>query len=220
MDRREALKKMMAGGAVVAGASMVSSSPVFAAGSVPGDQPAGPGLTTSPIPVLPTNDKRYAMWQITSPGVMCSTAGGLRVDSHAVVNQVVGNLNVTVNPSGSTYVPGAGFITVTAIGTGPGNSPFRRGDAFEFTWSVRYVCLDTTGRPMGYQCREYRYMYRNQANGNPNWQLAAMPMMSDTWHVSCPVTRAEPEGVGNQSVVASCGFKTTPSRGQVCIRGR
>ncbi len=178
MDRREALKKMMAGGAVVAGASMVSSSTVFAAGSVPGDQPAGPGLTTPRSLSLTANDKRSAKWQITSPGVMCSTPGGMRVDSHAVVNQVIGNLDVTVNPSGSTYVPGAGFVTVTATGTGPGNSPFRRGDAFEFTWYVRYVCLDTTGQPVGYQCREYRYMYRNQANGNPNWQLAAMPMMS------------------------------------------
>ena len=186
MDRRDALKKMMAGGAVVAGASMVSSSPVFAAGSVPENQPGGPGLETPPIPALTANGKRSAMWQITSPGVMCSTAGGVRVDSHAVVNQVMGNLDVSVNPTGSTYVPGAGFVTVTVNGTGPGNSPFRRGDAFEFTWYVRYACLDTTGQPVGYQCREYRYTYRNQANGNPNWQLAAMPMMSTPGTCTAP----------------------------------
>ena len=49
MDRREALQKMMAGGAVVVGASMVSSSPVFAnAGSVGGGQPIGPGLVIPP----------------------------------------------------------------------------------------------------------------------------------------------------------------------------
>jgi hypothetical protein len=177
MDRREALKKMMAGGAVVAGASMVSSSPVFAAGSVPGDQPFGPGLTTPPIPFLPVNDKRSAQWQITSPGVMCSTAGGIRIDSYAVVNQQTSNLIVSVNPAGTTYVQTAGYVTVAVTGTWPGNSPFRKGDAFEFTWHVRYVCLGGSGQPLGSQCREYKYRYVNQANGNPNWQLAAMPSM-------------------------------------------
>jgi hypothetical protein len=184
MDRREALKKMMAGGAVVAGASMVSSSPVFAASSVPGEQPTGTGLTTAPIPVAPVNDKRSAQWQITNPGVMCSTVGGLRVDSYAVVDRVTGNINVdvnprgTMNPDGTSYAQGAGYVTVTVTGTGPGNSPFRRDDAFEFTWYVRYVCLDVNGNPVGWQCRNYHYIYVNQANGNPDWQLAAMPVMT------------------------------------------
>lgn len=183
MDRREALKKMMAGGAVVAGASMVSTSRVFAASSLPGEQPIGTGLTTPPIPVAPVNSKRSAQWQITSPGVMCSTPGGMRVDSYAVINQVVGNMNVTVNPTGSAYVLGAGYVTVTATGTGPGNSPFRRGDAFEFTWYVRYVCLGTGGVPLGYQCRQYRYLYVNQTNGNPTWQVASATV---TTPASCP----------------------------------
>ena len=183
MDRRDALKKMMAGGAVVAGASIVSSSPVFAAGSLPENQPAGQGLTTPPIPVSPANGKRSATWQITNPGVMCPT-GRMRVDSYAVGTKLTGNIQLSVNPSGSTYVPGAGSVTVTVNGTGPGNSPFRKGDAFEFTWYVRYVCLDASMQPAGYQCREYHYMYVNQANGNPNWQLAAMPTATDPG--SCP----------------------------------
>jgi hypothetical protein len=177
MDRREALKKLMAGGAVVAGASMVSSSPVFAAGSLPADQPAGPGLSTPPIPVPPVNDKRSASWQITNPGVMCSS-GLMRVDSYAVSTALTGNLQVFVNPGGTSYVQNAGSVTVTVTGTGPGNSPFRRGDAFEFTWYVRYVCLDTNLQPTGYQCREYHYVYVNQSNGNPDWQLAAMPTVA------------------------------------------
>jgi len=157
---------------------MVSTSKVFAAGSIPANQPAGQGLAIAPIPLAPVNNKRSAQWQITSPGVMCSTDGGMRVDSYAVVGQVNGNLDVSVNPAGSAFVQGAGFVTVLVNGTGPGNSPFRRGDGFEFTWYVRYVCLDANLNPIGWQCRNYHYMYVNQANGNPNWQLAAMPTVT------------------------------------------
>lgn len=167
----------MAGGAVVASASMVSSSPVFAAGSLPGDQPLGQGLTTAPIPVPPVNDKRSAVWQITNPGVMCP-GGVMRVDSYAVGTPLSGDLVVSVNPGGMTYALNSGSVTVTVTGTGPGNSPFRRGDAFEFTWHVRYVCLDASSQPAGYLCRNYHYMYVNQANGNPDWQLAAMPTVT------------------------------------------
>ena len=67
------------------------------------------------------------------------------------------------------YVTGANTATFTAVGTGPGNSPFRRGDAFEVTWYVQYECM-VNGQRVGCQLVDYTYRYVNQANGNPNWQ--------------------------------------------------
>lgn len=170
MDRREALKKLAGGGAVLITASAVSSSPVFAAGSAGPGQPMGPGLSTSPLPSLSTNGKRLAVFQLTSPGMTCGDAPP-RIDSFAVVGPVTGNLNVSVSPSGPSYMVGASTALVTVSGTGPGRSPFRKGDAFEVTWHVRYVCL-VNGVEAGGQCRNYTYRYVNQANGNPNWQPA------------------------------------------------
>ena len=160
MDRREALKKMMAGGAVVAGASMVSSSPVFAAGSVPGGTPDVPA--TAPAPATAVNDKRFATWQLTAPNVSCSK--GSRVTSYGTINTVIGNISVMLTPSGT-----GDTATLTVAGTGPGNSPFRQGDQFAATWHVKYECMDgnvVTG------CRQvdYTYHFVNLANGNPNWQ--------------------------------------------------
>lgn len=171
MDRREALKKMMAGGAVIAGASMVSSSPVFAAGSVGVGQPTGGGLTTPPPTALAVNDKRNATWQIQVPNVTCSS-GTMQVDSYAVGRALSGSLTVRiVTPSdfGSPYITGANTATFTAVGTGPGNSGFKRGDAFEVTWYVKYSCT-LNGVVTGCQMVNYTYRFVNQANGNPNWQ--------------------------------------------------
>ena len=171
MDRREALKKMMAGGAVVAGASMVSTSKVFAAGSVGAGQPTGGGLTTPPPTVMPVNGKRSATWQIAVPNVQCSS-GTLQVASYAVGRTLSGNVSVLiVTPSGfgNPYITGANTATFTAVGTGPGNSGFKRGDAFEVTWYVKYTCM-INGQPAGCQLVNYTYQFANQANGNPNWQ--------------------------------------------------
>jgi hypothetical protein len=170
MDRREALKKMMAGGAVVVGASMVSTSPVFAAGSVGAGQPVGTGLTTPPPTGQTVNDKRNATWTITSPNVSCST-GALQVSSSAVGQTLAGSLSVIIgSPTGFGFMPGANTATFTAVGTGPGNSPFRRGDAFQVIWTVKYECM-LNGQLAGCQLVTYTYRYVNQANGNPNWQL-------------------------------------------------
>jgi hypothetical protein len=171
MDRREALKKMMAGGAVVAGASMVSTSRVFAAGSVGAGQPTGPGLTTPPPTALAVNDKRSATWQITAPNVACSS-GTMQIASYAVGRRLSGNLSVLiVAPAGfgDPYIPGANTATFTAVGTGPGNSGFKRNDAFEVTWYVKYSCI-LNGQQAGCQLVDYTYRYANLANGNPNWQ--------------------------------------------------
>ena len=186
MDRREALKKMMAGGAVVAGASMVSSSPVFAAGSVGAGQPVGPGLTTPPPNSQIANDKRNATWQIEAPNVRCAS-GIMAIASFAVCRPLRGNvMPAIIAPSGwgDPYIPGANTATFTAIGTGPGNSPFRRGDAFEVTWHVKYTCEASDGLVTGCQLVEYTYQYENLANGNPNWQqIPGTPWISSS--ISC-----------------------------------
>jgi hypothetical protein len=173
MDRREALKKMMAGGAVVAGASMVSSSPVFAAGSVGAGQPIGPGLTTPPSNSQVVNDKRTATWTVSAPNIQCSGGERMAIASYAMPPLTLsGNVSaVVVAPSGwgDPYIPNASSVTFTAIGTGPGNSPFRRGDSFEVVWSVRYQCM-VGDQIVGCQIVDYTYRYVNQANGNPNWQ--------------------------------------------------
>jgi hypothetical protein len=180
MDRREALKKMMAGGAVVAGASMVSSSPVFAAGSVGGGEPIGPGLVTPPPNAQIVNDKRNATWTITAPVVQCSS-GTMQIASYAVPRTLSGNVAVMIiAPSGwgDPFIPDAGTTTFTAVGTGPGNSPFRQGDSFEVIWSVRYTCV-VNGQPAGCRIVDYTYRYVNTANGNPNWQpVPGTPMAS------------------------------------------
>jgi hypothetical protein len=178
MDRREALQKMMAGGAVVAGASLVSSSPVFAASSMDSVEPVGAGLTTPPPAIPSVNDKRYAVFQLTSPEVMCGGTAP-QVDSFVTVGQVSGNVNVAASPVGSSYMSGASTALITVTGTGPGNSPFRRGDAFEVTWHVRYVCL-AGGVETRTQCRSYTYRYENVANGNPDWRLIPAPFVSST----------------------------------------
>jgi hypothetical protein len=179
MDRREALKKMMAGGAVVAGASMVSSSPVFAAGSVGAGQPIGPGLTTPPPNSQVVNDKRNATWTISAPNVECSS-GELRVSSSGFARTLSGDLSVLfVSPTGFGYQPG-NTATFTAVGTGPGNSPFRRDDSFEIIWSVRYEC-SVNGQVVGCQVVTYTYRYVNVANGNPDWRLVpGTPYVSST----------------------------------------
>jgi hypothetical protein len=179
MDRREALKKMMAGGAVVAGASMVSSSPVFAAGSVGAGQPMGPGLTTPPPTGQIVNDKRNATWTITAPNVECSS-GTKQIASSVFTRTLAGDLSVmVVSPLGG-YVMDADTATFSAIGTGPGNSPFRQGDAFEVIWSVKYTCMDGAAL-LGCQIVNYTYHFINQANGNPNWQqVPGTPWVSST----------------------------------------
>lgn len=100
MDRREALKKMMAGGAVIAGASMVSSSPVFAAGSVGSGQPVVPGMTTPPPPGAIANDKRSNTWLFTAPTGTCSSGAAPQVMSYATVGPMSPNLNVMMTPFG------------------------------------------------------------------------------------------------------------------------
>jgi hypothetical protein len=175
MDRREALKKMMAGGAVVAGASMVSSSPVLAAGSVGGGQPVGPGITMPPPTAQAVNDRRSARWTITVPNVACSS-GDLQVASYAVGLQVEGDLSVSIEaPSGfgsNGYVLGGTTATFSVVRTkSPGNSPFKKGDEFEVTWYVKYSCT-VNGQQAGCQLVDYTYRYVNQGGGNnPNWQL-------------------------------------------------
>ena len=158
----------MAGGAVVAGASMVSSSPVFAASSMGGGQPTGPAMTTPPPPASTTNDKRSATWTVAAPNVSC-TSGTLQISSYAVGRRLAGNVSVMiVAPSGfgNPYITGANTATFTAVGTGPGKSGFKRGDAFEVTWFVRYECI-INGQRVGCQLVDYTYRYVNQANGNP-----------------------------------------------------
>ena len=179
MDRREALKKMMAGGAVVAGASMVSSSRVVAAGSVGAGQPVGPGLTTPPPTGQIVNDKRTATWTITAPNVQCSS-GEMRISSSGFARTLSGNVSVMfVSPNGFGYQPG-NTATFTAVGTGPGNSPFRQGDSFEVIWSVRYECI-VNDQTVGCQIIDYTYRYMNQANGNPDWQqVPGTPFVSST----------------------------------------
>jgi hypothetical protein len=180
MDRREALKKMMAGGAVVAGASMVSSSHVFAAQSAGAGQPIGPGLTTPPPNSQIVNDKRTATWQITAPNVECSSGGRMEIASFAVPVTLSGNVRVGINSPtgwGDPYILDGGTASFTAVGTGPGNSPFRQGDSFEVIWSVRYSCT-LNGQPAGCQIVTYRYRYANQRNGNPDWhQVPGSPMV-------------------------------------------
>ena len=175
MDRREALKKMMAGGAVVAGASMVSTSKVFAAGSVGAGQPTGLELTKPPTTTQIVNDKRTATWTIPVPDVSCS--GEIKISSYAVPTPLLGNLQVRIlSPSGygGPYIegPNANTATFTAMGTGPGNSPFRQGDAFEVKWHVKYECMVNNQR-VGCKLVTYTYHYVNLANGNPNWQPAS-----------------------------------------------
>ena len=79
---------------------------------------------------------------------------------------------MVASPTGFGYQSGANTATFSAIRTGPGNSPFRRGDAFEVIWSVRYSCL-VNGQAAGCQIVNYTYRYINQASGNP--ELAAGP---------------------------------------------
>lgn len=167
MDRREALKKMMAGGAVIAGASMVSSSPVFAAGSVGSGQPVVPGMTTPPPPGAIANDKRSNTWLFTAPTGTCSSGAAPQVMSYATVGPMSPNLNVMMTPFGG-YAPG-NTATLTVIGLWPGNSPFRLGDWFEVTWHVQYKCI-VSGVVTGCKMVDYTYRYVNRANGNPNWQ--------------------------------------------------
>ena len=182
MDRREALKKMMAGGAVVAGASMVSTSKVFAAGSVGAGQPTGPGITTPPPTGQIVNDKRTATWTINVPNVQCSS-GTLQVASYATGRTLNGNVSVLiVAPSGfgNPYIDGANTATFTAMGTGPGKSGFKRGDSFEVTWFVKYTCF-VNGQQAGCQLVNYVYQYTNLDNGNPNWQpVPGTPRVAST----------------------------------------
>jgi hypothetical protein len=182
MDRREALKKMMAGGAVVAGASMVSSSPVFAAGSVGTGQPVGPGLVIPPPTGQIVNDKRNATWTINAPNVQCSS-GELAIASYATPLTLSGSVLVAINsPSGwgDPYIFGGDTLSFTAVGTGPGNSPFRRGDSFQVTWSVKYSCV-VGGQVAGCQIVDYIYRYVNQQNGTPDWQqVPGTPFISST----------------------------------------
>ncbi len=155
-----------------AGASMVSSSQVFAgAGSVGAGQLMGAGMTPPPNSQV-VDDKRSATWQIAAPNVSCSS-GTMQVASYAVGRALSGNVSVLiVAPSGfgtNGYVAGASTATFTAVGAGPGNSPFRKGDAFEVTWYVRYSCT-LNGVVTGCKLVDYTYGFVNQANGNPNWQ--------------------------------------------------
>ena len=187
MDRREALKKMMAGGAVVAGASMVSSSPVFAAGSVGAGQPIGPALVTPPPNSQTVDGKRNATWTISAPNASCSS-GTMQIASYAEAVTLSGNVMVMINsPSGwgdPIHIPGGNTASFTAVGTGPGNSPFRRGDSFQVIWSVRYTCI-VDDQPAGCQIVNYRYQYMNQANGNPDWQpLPGSPTVLSTENCS------------------------------------
>ena len=159
---------------MVAGTSMVSSSPVFAASSMGGGQPTGPGMTTPPPPAPTANGKRSATWTVAAPNVSCSSST-MQVSSYAVGRRLAGNVSVMIvapGGFGNPYVTGAETATFTAVGTGPGNSGFKRGDAIEVTWHVRYECT-VNGQQVGCQLVDYTYRYVNQANGNPSWQ--AMP---------------------------------------------
>ena len=143
MDRRAALKKIGAGGAVAVGASMIASSPAFAF-----DSP----VVTSPPDFVPRNDtivffnrRRVFRIEIASFGAATCTGSSDQAGGGAEFipfgNGAIGQLTLTANVAAGTVVfPPWAFFVGEIKGTPFREDDWQVGDELTLTLEVPWRC--------------------------------------------------------------------------------
>jgi len=149
MDRRDALKKLGMGGATIAGASMVVSSPAFAA-STPtiGDTLA----VTKAGTANPTNAaKRMRFFVIPGSATCSGTPLGPAVMSTTILMSNASPPTMSINPQGSFGTPftiGSGDLDGQgryAIYAQNNDRDMDTGDSFDLTVTTTWTCDDGSG---------------------------------------------------------------------------
>jgi hypothetical protein len=177
MDRREALKKLAIGGATVAGASVVISSPAFASGGSNGSQPgvAAPIVTLTKNPT--SNDK---------------AAGTVTISSRACP---VGNVDPARLDYGITEFASSSLLSfagaVTPYTTASGSSV---ADPISLEWSqqtnrsitievsARWVCREADNTNLAWSCGVWRYTFTANSGGTVSAALSNPSLINST----CP----------------------------------
>ena len=171
MDRRDALKKLGAGGAVVVGATAIASSPAFAfTGPTP---PALPGL--APVRSGPVFLGNRTLTVTMSPGTATCPASAVPAGA-----TVVGSSFTATAPNGSNGLASVSPLTDATTGSGSLVVTFTRNTGFffgieyglnataTFEYRVRYRC--SYARPgQADTCRSWTIVYTAAAVGD--WSL-------------------------------------------------
>jgi hypothetical protein len=141
MDRRDALKKLGFGGAVIVGASAVSSSPAFAdSGTVNCRYTYSSAATAAITLTRPGNNTGRFRVTATPPAGSCPCGTASPVVSYSFYGALTGNTTVVASSGG--WVAGSTFDSGT-LAIGGGNSSFN----YTIQVGVRVRCNDKNGQP-------------------------------------------------------------------------
>jgi hypothetical protein len=159
MDRRSALKKIAAGGAAAAGASLIVSTPVIADGGSNSARPAVPTPTFSATGTVATSTITW-----TFPPSTCPTgnpaSGAVR--QYRLARQGGGSTTGTVlSGLGDVWGPTSGSETrtVTWNPTGPATQTIR------IRTRVRYTCRDFNGSSPAWRCATFVRVFTRDPAG-------------------------------------------------------
>lgn len=171
MDRRAALKKLGAGGAVAIGATAIVSSPAFAfTGPTP---PAAPGLAPTLSGGVIFGNRILTV--TLSPGTATCPASAVPAGATVIASSFTaspptpGNGLASVSPlTGSTVGPGSLVVTFTRDTISFFGLTFGAAATATFEYRVRYRC--TYARPgQADTCRSWTIQYTAAAFGE--WSL-------------------------------------------------
>ncbi len=185
MDRREALKKMAAGGATVVGASMVLSNVAFADKGTPKKQGTNIPLATDLVVtfVSSANQKSFDSAISVPNSWSCPAGSTKRVDTYLTGS----NAGYTVSNTGASYVNTRTAIITTVSTTN--NAAFPLGNTtIVLQFYARFVCVSASN---AWNCFLYTvtYVVNNPGGGN---NLTATISVSRTSAASDPNCNTPP----------------------------
>jgi hypothetical protein len=162
VDRREALKKMAAGGVTVIGASAVISSSVFADGGSPGSQPTN----CATFPTAPWTTDNGITITMTAAATTCPVDFTPTTEySYAVNNSLV----VRSDATPSTVLTQSSFTTTSTVRvTSSGSTVAITGSPTGVTVTVIARRKCTNGSRVGWCCELFSYT-GNYTSTNTKW---------------------------------------------------
>lgn len=160
MDRREALKKMAAGGATVVGASVVLSNVAFADGGTPRNRGTGIPSTVSVTASGLPNQKSFTSTITVPSGFSCLSPRTTRVDTYLTV--ISNPNNFLVSNTGTAYTNGRSALTFTVDNGAAFPVPT---STITVRFFARFVCVGATN---AWSCYSWDIVYTitNPNNGN------------------------------------------------------
>ena len=184
MDRRDALKKMAAGGATIVGASMVLSSVAFADGGTKNSRPTGTAGGTSPTLTAALTTSKSTR-TINTLAVDATPAGACPFGSPTTPRKEFAWSIVAGTTSGTITGTAFGALasaTATDVG-GPTGSGWS--GTFTVRLTIRWVCDQRpTGVTAAWVCQSFAALVTTSTAGG-NGSVSIGPTTQDGTPVNC-----------------------------------